>query len=91
MIDDIRAARDAALAQVAAAATPDELRRLDTELLGKQGPLAGFKRQLGGLATPDEKKAAGQAVNEALATAQKAQNESMNSLTGGMNIPGLNF
>ena len=31
------------------------------------------------------------AVNEALATAQKAQNESMNSLTAGMNIPGLNF
>jgi len=72
VIDDIRAARDAALAQVAAAATPDELRRLDTELLGKQGPLAGFKRQLGGLATPDEKKAAGQAVNEALAAVESA-------------------
>ena len=50
MIDDIRAARDAALAEVAAAGSPDDLRRLDTDLLGKQGPLAGFKRQLGALA-----------------------------------------
>ena len=72
MIDDIRAARDAALADVAAAVTLDELRRLDTELLGKHGPLAAFKRRLGALATADEKKAAGQAVNEALAAVDGA-------------------
>ena len=31
------------------------------------------------------------AVNEALDTAQKAQNERMGSMTAGLNIPGLNF
>jgi phenylalanyl-tRNA synthetase alpha chain len=72
VIDDIRAAGDAAVAQIAQADSLDALRRLDTELLGKQGALAAFKRQLGALATPDEKKAAGQAVNEALATVEAA-------------------
>jgi phenylalanyl-tRNA synthetase alpha chain len=72
VIDDIRAARDAALAQVAEAATLGDVQRLGTDLLGKQGALAGFKRQLGSLATPDEKKAAGQAVNEALGAVEAA-------------------
>jgi phenylalanyl-tRNA synthetase, alpha subunit len=66
VIDDIRAARDAALVQVERAASLDEIRALDSQLLGKSGPLATFKKQLGGLATVDEKKAAGQAVNEAM-------------------------
>ena len=66
MIDDIRAARDAALTQVADAVSLDAVRALDTRLLGKTGPLAAFKKQLGSLATVDEKKAAGQAVNEAM-------------------------
>jgi len=72
VIDDIRAARDAAVGQVAAAATLEEVKRLDSELLGRQGVLAGFKRQLGALATADEKKVAGQAVNEALAAVEAA-------------------
>ncbi|HWL45865.1 MAG TPA: phenylalanine--tRNA ligase subunit alpha [Ilumatobacter sp.] len=72
MISDILAARDAALADVAAATGLDDVKRLTTELLGKTGAIAGFKRQLGGLATPDEKKAAGQAVNEALAAVEAA-------------------
>src|SRR5690606_31612103 len=63
---DIRAARDAALVQVEQAHSLDEIRTLDTQLLGKSGPLATFKKQLGSLATVDEKKAAGQAVNEAM-------------------------
>lgn len=66
MIDDIRAARDAALHQVDRAGSLEEVRALDAHLLGKSGPLAAFKRGLGSLATIDEKKAAGQAVNEAL-------------------------
>ncbi|NNE11616.1 MAG: phenylalanine--tRNA ligase subunit alpha, partial [Ilumatobacter sp.] len=66
MIDDIRAARDAALAQIDAADSLDAVRALDTALLGKQGALAAFKKQLGGLDTVDQKKAAGQAVNEAM-------------------------
>ena len=66
MIDDIRAARDAALAEVEAADTLAAIRSLDARLLGKSGPLAAFKKQLGSLASIEEKKAAGQAVNEAM-------------------------
>jgi len=66
VIDDIRAARDAALAQVDAADSLESVTALDSQLLGKKGPLAQLKTKLGGLATVDEKKAAGQAVNEAM-------------------------
>jgi phenylalanyl-tRNA synthetase alpha chain len=72
VIDDIRAARDAALAQVEAADSLESLAALDTQLLGKSGPLAAFKKQLGSLETVDEKKAAGQAVNEAMQAATAA-------------------
>ncbi|MDP2290271.1 MAG: phenylalanine--tRNA ligase subunit alpha [Actinomycetota bacterium] len=65
MIDDVRAARDAAVARLAAAATLAEARALETELLGRKGPFSEFKTKLGGLSTAEEKKAAGQAVNEA--------------------------
>ena len=57
---------DAALAQVAAADSLESVTALDSRLLGKKGQLAQLKTKLGGLATIDEKKAAGQAVNEAL-------------------------
>ncbi len=66
MIDDIRAARDAALAQVDAAESVESVTALDARLLGKKGELAQLKSKLGGLATVDDKKAAGQAVNEAM-------------------------
>jgi phenylalanyl-tRNA synthetase alpha chain len=66
VIDDIRAARDAALAQVEATDSLESVSTLDSRLLGKKGQLAQLKTQLGKLATIDEKKAAGQAVNEAL-------------------------
>ena len=66
MIDDIRAARDAALAQIDGADSLESVTTLDTQLLGRKGPLAKLKTRLGGLATVDEKKAAGQAVNEAV-------------------------
>ena len=65
MIDEVAAARDAALAKVAAASNAADARALESELLGKKGPFAEFKAGLGRLATADEKKAAGQAVNEA--------------------------
>jgi phenylalanyl-tRNA synthetase alpha chain len=66
VIDDIRAARDAALAQVEAADSLESVTALDGRLLGKKGQLAQLKTKLGGLETIDEKKAAGQAVNAAL-------------------------
>ncbi len=65
MIDEVAAARDAALARVATATNAADVRALEIELLGKKGPFAEFKAGLGRLATPEEKKAAGQAVNDA--------------------------
>lgn len=65
MIDEVAQARDAAIARIADVATLAEAELLEAELLGKRGPFAGFKAQLGRLATPEEKKSAGQAVNEA--------------------------
>jgi phenylalanyl-tRNA synthetase alpha chain len=66
VIDDIRAARDAALAQVDAADSLESVTALDTRLLGKKGSLAHLKSRLGSLDTVEEKKAAGRAVNEAM-------------------------
>lgn len=71
LLRDISAAGDAAVAQFAAAESVDAVRSLGSELLGKKGPLAGFKAQLGGL-DPDTRRAAGQAVNAAMAAAQAA-------------------
>jgi phenylalanyl-tRNA synthetase alpha chain len=67
MIEEVIRACDAALARVGEASTTEEVRALEAELLGKRGPFATFKTGLGALATVDEKRAAGQAVNEATA------------------------
>ena len=67
MIEEIKQAAADALERVAAAATADEVRVLEAELLGKRGPFATFKSGLAQLATVDEKRSAGQAVNEATA------------------------
>ncbi|MBA3287755.1 MAG: phenylalanine--tRNA ligase subunit alpha, partial [Acidimicrobiia bacterium] len=71
MIDDIGAARDAALAGIAAATTLDELAALGTELLGKRGPLAQLKARLGALPVEDRKEA-GRLLNEALTAVSAA-------------------
>ncbi len=71
VIDQIIAAREAALAEIDAADSLESVTALDTRLLGKKGRLAQLKTQLGGLATVEEKKAAGQAVNEALQAAPR--------------------
>jgi phenylalanyl-tRNA synthetase alpha chain len=65
MIEEVSRARAVALGRVAEAKTADEVRALEAELLGKRGPFATFKTGLGALAKVDDKKAAGQAVNEA--------------------------
>ncbi len=72
MIDQIHAARDAALSEIEGAATIEAVTALDARLLGKKGALAQLKTQLGGLATVEQKKAAGQAVNDALQAVQAA-------------------
>jgi phenylalanyl-tRNA synthetase alpha chain len=66
VIDDITAARDAAIAEVAAAGTVEEIGAIDSQLLGKRGDLAQLKTRLGTLATVDERRAAGQQLNEAV-------------------------
>jgi len=65
MIDDVRAAAVAAVARVSEVTSLADARALEIEVLGKKGPFAEFKTRLGSLATVDEKKAAGQALNEA--------------------------
>ena len=74
MITEITAARTAAEQSIAAASTLDELRVLDTDLLGKKSPLALLKTGLGKLTTVDEKKAAGQALNEAMLAVEEVLN-----------------
>ena len=71
MIDDIeRIAADGA-ARLAAAASLDELRELDTALLGKRSELSAMKQRLGSLG-PDERKTVGRAVNDARAALEAA-------------------
>ncbi len=65
LLDDVAAARDAGLARILTAASVDEVVGIDADLLGKKGSLALLKTRLGSLATVDEKKAAGQALNAA--------------------------
>ena len=74
MISEITAARTAAEQSIAAASTLDDIRVLDTDLLGKKSPLALLKTGLGKLTTVDEKKAAGQALNEAMLAVEEVLN-----------------
>jgi phenylalanyl-tRNA synthetase alpha chain len=74
MISEITAARTAAEQSIAAASTLEEIRVLDTDLLGKKSPLALLKTGLGKLTTVDEKKAAGQALNEAMLAVEEVLN-----------------
>lgn len=67
MIEEVKRAGDDALARVAQASTADEVRTLEAELLGKRGPFATFKSGLAALATVDDKRAAGQVLNDATA------------------------
>ena len=72
LLDDVAAARDAGLARIATAASLDDIAVVDAELLGKKGSLALLKTRLGSLATVDEKKAAGQALNAATQAVSEA-------------------
>ena len=80
MLTDITAAREAALAEVELASTLDDVTTLTTRLTGKKGELAQLKTRLGSLGTVDEKKAAGQAINEALAAVGAAIEQRRTSL-----------
>jgi phenylalanyl-tRNA synthetase alpha chain len=71
MIDEItRIGRDAP-ARVAEAVDLDALRSVEAELLGKKGELTSLKRRLGGL-EPEQRRAAGQALNDVRSTLESA-------------------
>ena len=80
MLDEIAAIESAAGPRIAAAASLEELRALDQELLGKRSSLSSFKARLGSL-DPDDRRAVGGAVNrvrdslEALLSGRRAELE----------------
>ncbi len=65
MIDQIAAIADAAPDRIAAAATLDDLRSVESELLGRKGSLTLLKKGMGAL-DADERRRAGAALNEAV-------------------------
>jgi phenylalanyl-tRNA synthetase alpha chain len=75
VIDEIRAAREAALDSIAGAAALDDVVRLDQEVLGRRGTLTVLKTSLGSLAEAEQRKVAGRALNEATATVSAALEE----------------
>ena len=72
MHTDITAALDAALAEIASAATTADLAALAPRLVGKKAPLGLLKSKLGGITDMEERKAAGQALNDAMGTVEAA-------------------
>ena len=75
--DSIQAARsaaDAAIEALGTAATLAELKSLAAAALGKDGPITAAKKTLGALA-PEDRKAAGQALNEAKERVEVAVSE----------------
>ncbi|HEX6785778.1 MAG TPA: phenylalanine--tRNA ligase subunit alpha [Acidimicrobiales bacterium] len=79
MDEELDRARRAGLDAVAAAATLDELRAVETDVLGKRGALARSKAGLGALPA-EERRDAGRAVNEAVAAVQAALDERRTTL-----------
>ena len=61
-MSDIDSLQRAALAQIAAAATPDALEQLRGALLGKSGSITAQLKALGGL-PPEQRKTAGESIN----------------------------
>lgn len=72
MRNDISAAVDAALAEVATASSSASLAGLAGSLAGKKSPLGQLKSKLGSVSDIDERKAIGQALNEALLAVEAA-------------------
>jgi phenylalanyl-tRNA synthetase alpha chain len=72
MRNDIADAVGAALAEIDAASSAAELAALSGALVGKKSVLGQLKSKLGGVADIDERKAVGQALNEAMLTVEAA-------------------
>jgi phenylalanyl-tRNA synthetase alpha chain len=80
VLTDITAAREAALIAISGAATPDDIAALTAQLLGKKGALAQLKTGLGSIDSIEERKAAGQAINEAMAAVSASLDERRSAL-----------
>jgi phenylalanyl-tRNA synthetase alpha chain len=80
VLSDITSAREAALARIDAAVDLDDVAALTSSLLGKKGDLAQLKTGLGKLESIDEKKAAGQAINDAMAAVSAALDKRRSAL-----------
>jgi phenylalanyl-tRNA synthetase alpha chain len=79
MTDDIERIASEGAARLAQAATLDDLRVLETELLGKRSELSAVKQRLGSL-EPDERRTVGLAVNEGRALLEAAADARRQSL-----------
>ena len=82
MTDDIERIAAEGAARLAEAATLDELRAAENELLGKRSELSAVKQRLGSLA-PEDRKTIGRAVNEARATLEAAADARRQALQAG--------
>jgi phenylalanyl-tRNA synthetase alpha chain len=71
MLDDIARIADAGADRLATVTSLDELRSLESDLLGKRSDLSSFKAKLGGL-DPDGRRNAGRALNAARARLEDA-------------------
>jgi phenylalanyl-tRNA synthetase alpha chain len=71
MIDEIREAAEGALARLGEVSTVDGLTGIENDLVGKRSELGTLKSRLGSL-EPEERKVAGQALNEATARVSDA-------------------
>jgi phenylalanyl-tRNA synthetase alpha chain len=81
VIEDLDRIRDAAIARLEAAGTLDELRAASQEVLGKRSELLAFRRELGSRGE-DERKKAGQALNEATQAVQAVHDSRRAALEG---------
>ncbi|MEY2404524.1 MAG: phenylalanyl-tRNA synthetase alpha chain [Acidimicrobiaceae bacterium] len=79
MIDDVEAIAAGGAARLAQATTLEDLRALETELLGKRSELSAVKQRLGALGA-DERKTVGRAVNEARGVLEAAADARRKSL-----------
>ncbi len=77
--DELEQVTAAGVERVRAAATLEELRAAEQDLLGKKSPLAAFNQRLGALPV-EERKAAGRRVNEARTALQASIEERRSGL-----------
>ncbi len=82
MIEQLRNAASEAEKRLAEATDLDQLSAVDSEFLGKKSVLTGLKKQLGGL-DPDQRRNAGQALNEARRRIETAVIEARTRLESG--------